>query len=230
MRQTGTHEDIKPPRRTVPRSVRRACVWLLLLFMLLVLCVLQLCQGMLKMLHTDQVIVGVEHRQGGDTSISAHSLTSVEATADEPESRSWQRHKPMSWQVALGLLRRSPIKFVVVDVKNGLGNRLRAMASARSVASALHRPVLLVWQPDLHCNCSFRRLFEPTDHTTVLEQEIPQVGCKLMAILHPRCCPCASAASLIACTHKHPRVESARRHTLIVAAYTSLPRHHRLQP
>ena len=46
---------------------------------------------------------------------------------------------------ALELLRRSRRKYVIVDAKNGLGNRLRALASAMSVAAALQRPVMLVW-------------------------------------------------------------------------------------
>ena len=47
---------------------------------------------------------------------------------------------------------------MLVDAKNGLGNRLRALASAMSVAAALGRPVLLIWVSDLR-NCSYRRLF-----------------------------------------------------------------------
>ena len=39
---------------------------------------------------------------------------------------------------ALGLLRRSRRKYVIVDAKHGLGNRLRALASAMSVAAAVH--------------------------------------------------------------------------------------------
>ena len=46
---------------------------------------------------------------------------------------------------ALELLRRSRRKYVIVDAKHGLGNRLRALASAMSVAAALGRPVMLVW-------------------------------------------------------------------------------------
>ena len=46
---------------------------------------------------------------------------------------------------ALELLRRSRRKYVIVDAKHGLGNRLRALASAMSVAAALQRPVMLVW-------------------------------------------------------------------------------------
>mmetsp|Transcript_13376 Transcript_13376/g.31847 ORF Transcript_13376/g.31847 Transcript_13376/m.31847 type:complete len:467 (-) Transcript_13376:237-1637(-) len=83
----------------------------------------------------------------------------------------------MSWQAALHMMRRSSHKYVVVDVKNGLGNRLRAMASARAVAAALGRPMLLVWQPDLHCNCSFQKMFQSSDPmVSFLDEEIPQAN------------------------------------------------------
>ena len=39
---------------------------------------------------------------------------------------------------ALELLRRSRRKYVIVDAKHGLGNRLRALASAMSVTTAVH--------------------------------------------------------------------------------------------
>jgi hypothetical protein len=77
------------------------------------------------------------------------------------------------WVRALRLLRESPTKYVIVEVKNGLGNRLRAMASAMSVASVLDRPLLVIWVNDLHCNCSFRRLFDGPLPFALLEEEIP---------------------------------------------------------
>ena len=58
------------------------------------------------------------------------------------------------WVTALQQLSRSTSRFIVVDAKNGLGNRLRALASAMAVAEATGRSTLLVWVPDLHCNCS----------------------------------------------------------------------------
>ena len=51
--------------------------------------------------------------------------------------------------------------WLVVEVRNGLGNRLRALASAMAVARAERRPLLAVWVPDLHCNCSLRTLLAP---------------------------------------------------------------------
>ena len=57
----------------------------------------------------------------------------------------------------------TPLRYVIVDAKNGLGNRLRALASAMAVAAALERPLMLVWVADLHCNCSFRNMFAAVD-------------------------------------------------------------------
>ena len=74
---------------------------------------------------------------------------------------------------ALQQLRSSKKRFVVVDAKNGLGNRLRALASAMAVAEATHRSTMLVWVPDLHCNCSVRSLFASPLPFTLLEQPLP---------------------------------------------------------
>mmetsp|Transcript_13793 Transcript_13793/g.29888 ORF Transcript_13793/g.29888 Transcript_13793/m.29888 type:complete len:436 (-) Transcript_13793:122-1429(-) len=79
-----------------------------------------------------------------------------------------------AWVTALELMRRSEQKYVVVDVKNGLGNRLRALASAMAVAAELRRPVLLIWMADLHCNCSFRKMFDTPLQFALLEEEMPK--------------------------------------------------------
>ena len=95
------------------------------------------------------------------------------ATARARAKRRTRFSKPLPLESALAMLRRSEMRYVVADVKNGLGNRLRALASAMSVARALRRPVLLVWVPDLHCNCSFAELYERLPFP-VLEEPIPQ--------------------------------------------------------
>ena len=100
------------------------------------------------------------------------------------------------------LASRSQPRYVVVSAKNGLGNRLRALASAMAVppsplaphgpaltpsarslapprgrqslpphrqlrsavasqvSRAEERPLLALWEPDLHCNCSLRTLLK----------------------------------------------------------------------
>ena len=67
-------------------------------------------------------------------------------------------------------------RYVIVDAKNGLGNRLRALCSAMSVAASIHRPVLLIWHPDLHCNCSFDRLYSSPLPFALLSEEIPRAN------------------------------------------------------
>lgn len=63
-------------------------------------------------------------------------------------------------QLLVGLISRSASRrFVVADVRNGLGNRLRVLASAMGVAASEARPLLVVWERNAHCNVSFRQLF-----------------------------------------------------------------------
>lgn len=49
-----------------------------------------------------------------------------------------------------------------VDAQHGLGNRLRAIGSAAAIAAASDRELVIVWQPDPHCDCSFADLFDYT--------------------------------------------------------------------
>ena len=78
-----------------------------------------------------------------------------------------------SWQAALTFLLSTRTRYVIVNAKNGLGNRMRALASAMSVAESLQRPVLLIWVRDLHLNCSFSSLFVRPLPFSLLEEEIP---------------------------------------------------------
>ena len=48
---------------------------------------------------------------------------------------------------------------VVIDVQYGLGNRLRALASAQVLAQETGRDFVLVWIPDVHCQAEFHDLF-----------------------------------------------------------------------
>lgn len=48
---------------------------------------------------------------------------------------------------------------VYIDVQFGLSNRLRALASAFLIARSLRRELVLIWEPDVHCNCHFNDLF-----------------------------------------------------------------------
>lgn len=52
-------------------------------------------------------------------------------------------------------------KIMVLDVQNGLGNRLRALASALEFVFNSRRLLVLVWTPDAHINVTFSQLFDP---------------------------------------------------------------------
>ena len=57
------------------------------------------------------------------------------------------------------ILHRRPKLFI--DAQHGLGNRLRAIASAGAIAEAVSRELVIIWAPDAHCACRFDDLFEP---------------------------------------------------------------------
>jgi hypothetical protein len=60
---------------------------------------------------------------------------------------------------------------LLIDVQHGLGNRLRALGSAAAVAQATDRDLVLIWQPDHHCQARFGDLFlADTAIGAVLEQ------------------------------------------------------------
>jgi hypothetical protein len=77
------------------------------------------------------------------------------------------------WRSALDAVRTSERKHVVISVAFGLGNRLRALASAMAVAAASSRPLLVVWPLDEHCNCSFRELFAAPLPFALVEEAVP---------------------------------------------------------
>ncbi|KAJ3091472.1 hypothetical protein HK102_000418 [Quaeritorhiza haematococci] len=52
------------------------------------------------------------------------------------------------------------ILLLVVHVQHGLGNRLRALASAIALARKTNRSLRVVWERDAHVNASFSDLFE----------------------------------------------------------------------
>ena len=60
-----------------------------------------------------------------------------------------------------------------VDAQHGLGNRLRAIASAAGIARATGRELVVVWQPDHHCEARFLDLFRYDG--AVIETAFPQV-------------------------------------------------------
>jgi hypothetical protein len=55
------------------------------------------------------------------------------------------------------ILRRRPRLYI--DAQHGLGNRLRAIASAASIAHRTARDLVVVWEPDHHCECELEDLY-----------------------------------------------------------------------
>ena len=117
---------------------------------------------------------------GADDAPAAAAPSQASPSQASPSSSSASSAAGVShatgWEAALAMLRSSSTKYVLVDAKNGLGNRMRALASAMSVAAALGRPVLLIWVSDLHCNCSYRRLFAQPLPFALLDEEIPRAN------------------------------------------------------
>lgn len=58
--------------------------------------------------------------------------------------------------------RRTWPKFVI-EPKNGLGNRLRALASAACIAGATNRNLVVVWTQDVHFEAAFDDIFQDDD-------------------------------------------------------------------
>lgn len=53
-----------------------------------------------------------------------------------------------------------PRNKIFIDAQHGLGNRLRAIGSAAAIAEATNRELVIVWEPDHHCDCHFGDLFD----------------------------------------------------------------------
>ena len=52
------------------------------------------------------------------------------------------------------------IKKLYIHPKNGLGNRLRALASAYNIAKETGRQLVIIWIPDVHCNAKLTEIFK----------------------------------------------------------------------
>jgi len=51
-------------------------------------------------------------------------------------------------------------QYFFVDAQHGLGNRLRAVASALAICAAVQRELIIIWTPDEHCECEMPDLFQ----------------------------------------------------------------------
>jgi glycosyltransferase involved in cell wall biosynthesis len=60
-----------------------------------------------------------------------------------------------------------------IDAQHGFGNRLRAFGSAAAIAKAVDRELVVVWVPDVHCDCRFTDLFDYQGPVIESYEELP---------------------------------------------------------
>lgn len=72
-------------------------------------------------------------------------------------------------------------KKIFIDVQHGLGNRLRAIGSAAAIAEKTDRDLVIIWEPDHHCEGRLTDLFDYNG--AVIEksfvQDAARQGCKV---------------------------------------------------
>jgi len=78
-----------------------------------------------------------------------------------PSSADVSPHQPHQQIAKLQPLLSSRPK-LYIDAQHGLGNRLRAIASAAAIAEITQKELVIVWQPDHHCQARFSELFNYT--------------------------------------------------------------------
>lgn len=71
------------------------------------------------------------------------------------------------WHSVAALSQHSPTPLLIVEPMNGLSNRLRVIASARALAAASRRRLLLVWTRDVQCNASIASLLRVEEELVV---------------------------------------------------------------
>ncbi|MEO9874429.1 MAG: glycosyltransferase [Anderseniella sp.] len=73
----------------------------------------------------------------------------------------WQWLQPAIADTALGKPSVNvPRAKLYIDAQHGLGNRLRAIASGAAIARSTERELVIIWEPDAHCECQFGDLFD----------------------------------------------------------------------
>ena len=112
-----------------------------------------------------------------DSSAPAHT---VACALHDVHSIPWQvlhaMNEPQRIRLLTELERRAnghtaPV-VVFADVRHGLGNRLRAYASARAFARMIDAVFVLVWIPDRHMNAEFHDLFQ-NDELVLRQPVVP---------------------------------------------------------
>jgi hypothetical protein len=126
------------------------------------------------------IVLGQSLPTKGLTPLSADNLPNVDALAiDGPgvhlrvdgsllaAARRWHASAPVVIQ---------PRQRLYVDAQHGLGNRLRAYASAAAIAKRTGRELVLLWAPDHHCDCRFADLFQSDVAVIESPDDVPTKG------------------------------------------------------
>ena len=105
------------------------------------------------------------------TSLMSGKLSDLEEfvqTTPEQRTRGWL-YRMFQWQWLQPRLTDTtlakpsvnvPRAKLYIDAQHGLGNRLRAIASGAAIAQATDRELIIIWEPDSHCECDFGDLFD----------------------------------------------------------------------
>ena len=85
------------------------------------------------------------------------AISRIETIRSSTINNRYPRDEIKEIRASVSLLKRPKL---FIDAQHGLGNRLRAIGSAAAIAQATDRELVIVWQPDDHCNCRFSDLFD----------------------------------------------------------------------
>lgn len=98
---------------------------------------------------------------------------------------SWESTERKSRDFLQNLYEKRKLPKLVIEPKNGLGNRLRALASAATIAKNQNLNLLVVWIPDVHYQSRFSEHFDDSELCVVssapsnlsISKSVPKEGC-----------------------------------------------------
>lgn len=86
--------------------------------------------------------------------VSGETNIEIEINDDNLDQLFSEINSPLAPEI---LIRKDKL---FIDAQHGLGNRLRAMASAAAIAKATERELVVIWEPDHHCECRLSDLYD----------------------------------------------------------------------
>ena len=112
-----------------------------------------------------------------DTLYEECMLLALRTTLDDL-GFNWETTLNKSLNFLVALYERRECSKIYIEPKNGLGNRLRALASAAVIAEATNKILIVVWQSDFHCDVKFGELFESNDILIVSKRPSSTLQCE----------------------------------------------------